>query len=99
LYRSGVLAGARSLERSAGGQLRRHENVALVFDREKAGRHPGETIAGAADHDERDDAHEAAVRHHAADQPRIRPFERIIDRIEAAKEPVALFRRHRRPQP
>ena len=86
-------------ERGAVRQLHRHQDIALVLDREEAGRHASKAIAGGADHDQRDDAHQSAAPDHAADQPRIGALEGIIDRVERAEEKIALARRDGRPQP
>ncbi len=86
-------------ERSAIRQLRRHQHVALVFDREKPGRNARKAVARAPDHDQRDRAHEPAARDHGADQPPIGPLERVVDGVERTEEQVALTRRNGAPQP
>ena len=44
-----------AIERRAIGQLRGHQQIALVLDRNEAGRHPRQAIAGDADQDQRND--------------------------------------------
>ena len=68
-----------AVERRAIGQLHGHQQVALILDRNEAGRHPRQAVAGDADQDEGKDDRHIAVRDQAADQPgysRARPGHR-----------------------
>ena len=51
----------RPLERCAVGQLHGGQQIALVLDRDEAGRHARQAVAADADQDQRDDDGNAAV--------------------------------------
>ncbi len=87
------------LQRGAVRQLHRRQQIALVLDRDEAGRHARQAIAADADQDQRDQNGDVAVRDQLADQPGIAALHAVVDRVEAAVEPVALLRRHRPAQP
>ena len=88
-----------AVERRAIGQLRGDQQIALVLDRNEAGRHPRQAVAGDADQRSARISPRNCCARQAADQPCIAPLDAVIDRVEAAIEEVALFRRHRPAQP
>ncbi len=69
-----------ALERCAVGQLNAGEQIALVLDRQEAGRNAGEAVNRHSGDDQRNRDHDAAAVGHASDQPRIATFEPVIDR-------------------
>ena len=89
----------RALERGAVGQLHERDHVALILDRQKAGRHPREPVAGDGDERERHRRHQEAAGDHGSDQARIPALDLVIDAIEGAVENIATLRWHRRAQP
>ena len=88
-----------TLKRRTIRQLHGDQEIALILDRNEAGRHPRQAVAGDGDQDQRADDGNIAVRDQAADQPAIGSLDAVIDRVEAAIEEVALLRRHRPAQP
>ena len=88
-----------AFERRAVRQLHGREQIALVLDRQEPGRDSRQPVAGGPDHEQRDDGGDAGVTHHGADQPHIAALAGAVDAIEGAERDIALFRRHRRPQP
>ena len=60
-----------TLKRRAIGQLHGDQQIALILDRNEAGRHPRQAVAGDADQDQRADDRNIAVRDQPADQPAI----------------------------
>ena len=89
----------RTLERSAIRQLDERDHVALVLDRQKAGRHPREAVTGDGDERERQRHHQSAAGDHARDQACVPLLDPLIGAIEGAVEHMAPLRRDRRPQP
>ncbi|MGY3407490.1 hypothetical protein ACVWZV_003603 [Bradyrhizobium sp. GM5.1] len=80
-------------------QLHGGDQVALVLDRQEAGRYPGQPVAADPDQHQRDRDRDRAVPAQHADQSDVAALDAVVDRVEAAIEEVALLRRHRRPQP
>ena len=88
-----------TVERRAIRQLHGDQQIALVLDRNEAGRHPRQAVASDADQDQRADHGNIAVRDQTGDQPTVPGLDAVIDRIEPAIKKVALLRRHRASQP
>ena len=88
-----------SLERGAVGQLHGGDQIALVLDRQEAGRHPRQAVAADPDQHQCERDRHGGVPAQEGDQPRVAALDAVIDSVEAAVEEIALLRRHRRPQP
>ncbi len=82
-----------TVQRRAVGQLHGDQQIALVLDRNKTGRHPRQAITGNPDQDQRRDDGSIAVRDHAGDQAGISPLDPVIDGVKTAVEKIALLRR------
>ena len=87
------------LQRGAIRQLNGGDQIALVLDRQEAGRHPRQAVAADPDQDQREGDRHRGVPAQEGNQPRVAALDAVIDVVETAIEEVALFRRHRRPQP
>ena len=98
--RGDVVERARgALQRGALGKLHDDEEVALVLDRQEAGRHAAQAVHGEADEAGDDQRHQPAAPDHAPDEAGVGVLQRVIDAVEAAIEEVALLGRRHGAQP
>lgn len=88
-----------AFQRRSIGKLCADHEIALILKRQKRRWHAGNSPEGNADEDKSYHCHHPAAAYHHAYQARIDALGRAIDPVEDAEEKVALFGRHRWPQP